>query len=104
MRGEGEREPTGQAPLGRQTPDQHRHQRLVRHRVNDAADDRLQPPPPRQPAVDEVGRARIREERHRGRVLLGQHEVAQRRRGEQAREGQEVREVVDVLVRGGGED
>lgn len=61
---------TRQIPPNGQTNRQDRHQRLVRHRIHNRPQHRLQPPAPRHPSVHEIGDAGVGEERHRPGVLV----------------------------------
>ena len=97
-------QPTRHPPLDRQTNRQNRHQGLIRHRIDDRPHHRLQLEAPGNPSVDEIGDAGIGEEAHGPGVLVVQDEIADDGGGEEAGEGEEVGDGVDVFVRGEGED
>lgn len=89
---------TGQGGLDSQAHRHDRHQCLVGHRVDHRPHDRLQIPFPRDPAIDQVGDAGVDEEHEGRQMLLVDDEVADDGGGEQAREGEDVGEGVDVFV------
>ena len=89
---------TRKRALDGQRDRQNRHERLVGHGVDDGADDSPQVPPARDPAVEQIRDARPREQAGRPPVLVVQDAVADDWRGRQPREGEEVRDRVDVLV------
>ena len=89
---------TWQSPLDRQTDCQNRHERLIRHWIDDSANDGLQPPMPRNVAIDKVADAGVREETNGPDVLIVQDEVANDRGREQTRKGQDVGNRIDVFV------
>ena len=62
--------------VNRDTNIQQRHQRLVRHRINDRADDRLQLIAARDPAVHQVRDTGVGEEAKGPGVGVVQYEVA----------------------------
>ena len=79
------------------------HERLVRHGVDDGADDRLLREAPRDVAVEAVSDCGIGEEAQRGHGLRRQDEVADQRCRGEAREGQDVGDGPDIFV-GAGEE
>lgn len=89
---------TRQRALGGQRNRQRRHEQLVRHGVDDRPDDGPPVPLPRDPPVEQVRDARVREQAQGPRVLVLEDEVADNGRGGDAREGEHVGEVVKVLV------
>lgn len=89
---------TWDGALDGQRDGQDDHQCLVSHGIDDAPRDGLELPFPRQPAVDQIRDACIRKEAQRPCVVVVQQQIGGGRRGEQAGDGQEVGQVVDVLV------
>lgn len=98
---DGERKLTGQRPLHSQCDGKHRHQRLVSERVDDGADHGTQVPLARDPAVQQVRDAGVREKAQCPAVVTMQDAVADEGRGNQPRDSQQVGDGVDILVRGG---
>lgn len=82
-----------------QTGDTDGHQQLIGHGVDDGADHRLEVVPPGDVTVDEVGDAGVREQGQGGPVVVVHEEVPYERSGDQPREGENVGDGVDVLVR-----
>lgn len=74
------------------------HQGLISHRVDDAANNSLEIPAARDPAVEQVRDARVREQAQRPDVGVVEDGVADEGRGHEAREREEVGHRVDVLV------
>ncbi len=96
----GAERPTWQSPLHGQTDGQNGHERLVGHGIDDGAHDRLQFPASSNISVDKVCDSGVGEESHGPGVLVVEDEVAYDRGGDEAGEGEDVWDGVDVLVRG----
>lgn len=92
---------TRECPLDGQTHCQDSHERFVRHRINNCADNRLQIPSSSNPPIQQICDARISENADRPGMVIVKHEISHHRRGNQSGKGQEVGDVVDVLVQDG---
>lgn len=88
---------TGQESCIGQGPGQADHQGLVGHGVDHASHDALLVPAASEVAVEEIGDAGVAEQQDGGEVLVLEDEVADEGRGEEAREGEEIGERVDVF-------
>ena len=89
---------TGQSGLYSQANGHDRHQGLVCHWINDGPHDRLQLPFPRYPSVDQVRDGGVDEENQGRQMLFMNDEIADDGGGEQAREGEDVGDRINVFM------
>ena len=89
---------TWQRALDGEANGKNSHERLIRHRIENSPDDGPQVPAPRDVPVDEVRDAGVDEEPRGPGVAVVHDEVADDRRGQEPREGEDVRQRVDVLA------
>lgn len=93
---------TGQSALGSKTNRQNRHQSLISHRINHGADNGLAIPPARNPSIQQIRDAGIREQSDSPDIRIMQDVVANDWRSKQSRKREKVGEVVNVFVEKGG--
>lgn len=91
---------TRQPPLNRQTNRQNRHQRLIRHRINNRAHHRLQIPFSRNPSVYQIRDPSISKESNGPRMLIMQNEVSANGRSDETRKGENIGDSINVFMRG----
>ena len=91
---------TRQCSFDGQAYRQHSHQNLVRHWINDRADDCPAIPFPRYPAVQQICKASVGQQADGPGVRILQHEVSYDWACDESGKGEEVRYRVDVLVNG----
>ena len=89
---------TWEGSLDGKTHGQDRHERFVGHGVDDRPDYSLEIPSPGNPPVEQVGDSGVRKQPDGPGMVVVQDEVAYHGSGDEAREGQDVGEGVNVLV------
>jgi hypothetical protein len=95
-----ERGGTWEGALDGETHGQYGHEDFVGHGVDDGADDRLLVPAPGDVAINKICETGVGKEPDSPGMVVVQDEVADDGRGNEAGEGEDVGNGVDVLVRG----